>query len=736
MSAVAGRVIRILVVDDDDADALMITEALESSGAAVEVGRAVDGHDALERLRRSGLEAEEGRPDLILLDLNMPRMGGMETLEQIKNDERLRSIPVVVLTTSAASADVLASYRHHANAYVTKPIELDAFERAVGNIDHFYRDTAVLPQMSPDVSPPTPRRVDEPARLQAVAATGLTAKEDPELDRFARLVRTTVGVPVALVSLVNAEGQVFPGAAGLAHPWDQLRRTPLSHSFCQMVIASAAPLIIDDSRNDHRVRDNPAIDDLGVAAYAGMPLTDVHGHVLGSLCAIDDRPRQWTGSDLDVLAELAASCSAVLRARVSAGAERERSRLLLSASQELSDTVTIDDVVRAVGRVVADGLAPAHVGLSVVDAASRRGRLVGTAPLPPALARTWTSFGIDDDIPAAQVIRTGSPLLISDRAVVDPDAGRLGRDLDAAGWSAMAVLPLSGPGGTMGSLSFGWVAPHPMDLNERAVITALAGYVGQAMVRATHLSGRATAAATLQRALITPMPTLPGYQLAARYLPASAEDQVGGDWYDAVVLDDGRLALVIGDVTGHDMSAAAAMSELRSMLRGYLVDRQEPPSAILRRLDHANFLLGARTIASAIIAYLERADDGHVTMRWSNAGHPPPILVDTDGQVRELTDRNPLLGAGRLVSRSNHTLALAPGWTLLLHTDGLLESRTTSWTDRANKVHALLTDHATAPVDVLADAIVDQFAVGQIEDDIALVAVRIDDVDTSAACPL
>jgi CheY-like chemotaxis protein len=139
------RSLQILVVDDDDADALMISEALEGAETDTIVQRVADGQEALDYLHRKGRFADAHRPDLILLDLNMPRMDGRETLAAIKTDESLKSIPVVILTTSGATPDIVASYQHRANAYVTKPFGLDDFEATVRQIDRFYREVAVLP---------------------------------------------------------------------------------------------------------------------------------------------------------------------------------------------------------------------------------------------------------------------------------------------------------------------------------------------------------------------------------------------------------------------------------------------------------------------------------------------------------------------------------------------------------------------------------------------------------------
>lgn len=136
----------ILLVEDDPGDVLMITEALERSGRPAHDIRVVgDGQEALDFLHRVAKHTGAPRPDLILLDLNMPRLDGRQALEALKTDPSLRVIPVVVFTTSAAEPDILSSYDCHANAYVTKPLDLDALEDVVQKIDRFYTSVCALP---------------------------------------------------------------------------------------------------------------------------------------------------------------------------------------------------------------------------------------------------------------------------------------------------------------------------------------------------------------------------------------------------------------------------------------------------------------------------------------------------------------------------------------------------------------------------------------------------------------
>jgi signal transduction histidine kinase/CheY-like chemotaxis protein len=153
--------------------------------------------------------------------------------------------------------------------------------------------------------------LDEPLRhgprLQALRRTGLLDTPPEEaFDRLTRLVCRTLGVPVALISMVDADRQFFKSATGLPEPWASQRGTPLSHSFCQYVVASGTPLAVGDARSHPLVRDNPAVPDLGVVAYLGMPLALPDGQIIGALCAIDTAPRPWTTREAETLCDLAA----------------------------------------------------------------------------------------------------------------------------------------------------------------------------------------------------------------------------------------------------------------------------------------------------------------------------------------------------------------------------------------------------------------------------------------------
>lgn len=150
--------------------------------------------------------------------------------------------------------------------------------------------------------------VEDRDRLDALHATGLLDTDvSPSFDRLARLAAHTLHAPVALVSLVDRDRQFFKSCLGLPEPWASERESPLTHSFCQHAVASRVPLIVTDARRHPVLRDNLAIRDMGVVAYAGIPLVDGSGNAIGTLCVIDSQPRHWTSRQIEMLDAIAAS---------------------------------------------------------------------------------------------------------------------------------------------------------------------------------------------------------------------------------------------------------------------------------------------------------------------------------------------------------------------------------------------------------------------------------------------
>jgi GAF domain-containing protein len=149
--------------------------------------------------------------------------------------------------------------------------------------------------------------VADPDRLEALERTGLLrGREDPAFDRLTRLATRLLGAPIALVSIVASERQVFAGCTGIGEPWAS-QGTPLSDSFCRHVVAAREPLVVEDAREHPVLSESRFVRDGGIVAYAGIPLIDAAGHALGTLCVFDTRPRAWTEDEIRTLADLARS---------------------------------------------------------------------------------------------------------------------------------------------------------------------------------------------------------------------------------------------------------------------------------------------------------------------------------------------------------------------------------------------------------------------------------------------
>ncbi|RBY80319.1 histidine kinase [Blastococcus sp. TF02-09] len=258
----------------------------------------------------------------------------------------------------------------------------------------------------------------------------------------------------------------------------------------------------------------------------------------------------------------------------------------------------------------------------------------------------------------------------------------------------------------------------------------------EAEQRAAEIDRLARQAATsraladrLQQALLTPPPEPDHLHVVVRYQPAGHEAQVGGDWYDAFLQPDGATMIVIGDVVGHGSDAAAAMGQLRGLLRSLAYDNDETPAATLSRTDRAAQGLAVATLATAILARVERHPDvpvlGRRVLRWSNAGHVPPLLLSPDGSSRVLeTAPDRMLGVDPTAPRHDHTVDLEPGDTLFLVTDGLVERRGSDLDEGMARLQEAVRDLAGEPLDTLLDTVLERLVPVAGQDDVAVVAVR------------
>jgi GAF domain-containing protein len=591
--------------------------------------------------------------------------------------------------------------------------------------------------MAEDAATVTP--LDDTARLQSLHRVCLSSEPDEAFDRFAGLVRRLLGVPVALVSLVDADRQYFPGQDGLVEPWRSKRETPLSHSFCRHVVVEGRSKVYPDARKDLQVRDNLAVPDLGVVAYAGMPLTDAEGRTLGSLCAIDTEPRDWTDHELAILADLAAVCSSELRLRIArdiadearrhAETAHEQLAMLAELTESLAATMDTDDSLQSLAEAVTPRFADWCM-VALVDEAGHA-RRVAAAHHDPGQAAAVDRFAVlmtaeaETNPVLLGVLRTGRPAR-HENATAD-DIRRRNRNEEVVelavgmGYSAHLTVPITAPvtQRVLGTITLvNGPSRQSFTRADERTATDIGRRAGLALDNSRLYREQRHVAEVLQHSLLTELPDIPGVELHARYLPAQAGIAVGGDWYDAFAQPDGSVMVAVGDVSGHDIEAAATMGQLRNLVRGDAYGRDDGAGPLLTQLDRAVRGLRMPATATAVLARLR----DH-TVSFSNAGHPPPLLLRPDGQVDVWwTKPEPLLGLASAGPRRTHVRRVPPGSTLLLYTDGLVEDPGRLIDDGIERVAAVLRGNAEAPGEDLCSRLVE--SAGRRADDIAFLLIR------------
>ncbi|MHA6621567.1 PP2C family protein-serine/threonine phosphatase [Pseudonocardia sp. DLS-67] len=301
---------------------------------------------------------------------------------------------------------------------------------------------------------------------------------------------------------------------------------------------------------------------------------------------------------------------------------------------------------------------------------------------------------------------------------------------------SVMVVAVRARGRVLAALTLLTQHPHGRrySLRDLHLATDIAGRAGLAIDNARLYETEHAAAVTLQRSLLPEVSDVAGVQVAARYLVGVDGNQVGGDWYDVLDLPDGALGLAIGDVAGHDLKAAAAMGQLRGVLRSYAWDGGRPGS-VLDRCDQLVQGLEMAAMATAVYIRVEPPDpDGGRMLCYANAGHPAPLLLEPDGTLVRLDEqRSPMIGAIRSLGRragpgrAEAVRRCPPGTLLLFYTDGLTD---VAGEDADQRTALLERTLAALPLDLAADDVVERVLAAcsppRLRDDVALLAVRLD----------
>jgi PAS domain S-box-containing protein len=488
---------------------------------------------------------------------------------------------------------------------------------------------------------------------------------------------------------------------------------------------------------------------LHIEAVAALPLR-VEGRNLGAFVPLWSTPHPFASDDVEVLEALAAQI-ALSVSRLQADTERaaaviamreanQRLRLLAEAGRILSGTLDIDQQVRELAELVVPDLAD-WCWLVVVD---EQGRLhdMASAHRDPSRREEVAAYvrsmvGVMTDEASARVVTaTGRPMTVTsvDWSRVErvlPDAG-VREALARLGVGSGSVVPLVARGQTLGALGLfnreerGPLSPAQVDTAIEIGLRA-----GLALHHARLFGQQRDLADALQRSMLTAPPEPDHSHIVVRYVPAAAGAEIGGDWYDAFLQPTGATVIAIGDVVGHDTRAAAAMGQVRGLLRGIGYSSGAAPAEVLTELDRAIEGLALDTMATALVARLEQdADDlraGQVRLRWSSAGHPPPAILTPDGKALLLDDEAPelLLGVAPDTKRREYVTVLEAGSTILLYTDGLVERRDRDLDAGTAELVEVLRACAGLSLEDLCDGVLERLFLPDAQDDVAMLGLRL-----------
>ena len=659
----AGATGDILVVDDQADSVIALETVLSQLGHEVITARS--GEEALKHL----LERDFA---VIVMDVRMPGMDGFETVELIKSRRRNEDVSVIFLTGADSDGrEITRGYSAGAVDYIVKPVDPDVLRSKVAVLLELQRKSAEL------------RESEERFRTafeDAPIGMGLSSIDGRWLEVNGALCELVGRSPAQLIEQPLWE---------LAHPADRERERDAWRR-----------LLRDKPRLDQSEKRFMRHDGQVVHALVNVSLTmDARAEPVGyvwQLVDVTEQRRAEAERGARAEAEAVAITIGKLQQVTEAALEHLEPGELMALLVD-----RIKEVFRAdLARILL--IEPEREDELLLGAAVG----FGSGPAPDAVV-------IGDAL--RQVVDEGRPLILDGLE----GAGGLDPMLAAASPSALMVSPLTVKGRMAGVVEIGTRRRRRFTPEEESLLVLMADRAGLAIEHARAYEREVGTVEMLQRSLLPDrLPELPGLRIAARYSPGGAD--VGGDWYDAIRLEDGRVGLAMGDVVGHGLAAAALMGQLRHATRAYALEGHSPPT-VLDRLDRLVRSLEGGQMATLLYVVV---DADLRTLRFASAGHVPPLIVSPEGEARYVEGApNPPLGVFESAAHEELTVDLEPGSTIIVYTDGLVEQRGVS-IDEGLEALRMAAEHPGDPEELVDHLVQSMLAIHAPSDDIAILALK------------
>lgn len=465
---------------------------------------------------------------------------------------------------------------------------------------------------------------------------------------------------------------------------------------------------------------------LGHGARAAVPISTSSGEVIGAIVHAWSSPRTFDdalASTVTTIAEMAGQ--AIERARLLEKIQRDAARheALAGLAELLATARTSEEVADVMALHSAPVAEADSANVALSDPGDDTIVLHHHPGVRPELQERYARATLADPLPLADVMREGGMLVFETLEEVAARYPHLVDDVRSAGRQAIAVVNLPDTTGRpLGALALTWNQPIRLDDDGRAALEGVGRLCAQALERARLSDAEHRLVTTLQDSVLSPLPEMSGITTASRYLPAARHIGMGGDWYQGIVLDGHRYALIVGDVAGHGITAIGEMAQLRAVI-GALVRLEVDVGQVFQRTT-ALLRTDHRTVtATALLAVVDTETS---TLHYVAAGHPPPLLRTPQGATVLLSGgRQPLLGVPMSAEPTVGEHPFPPGSLLITYTDGLVERRREPIDQSIDRLLGHLhTSRADDAEGIASDLISSSLAGREPDDDVAIVVLR------------